>query len=77
MLLLHAEDDEVVPVTRSRELAARAPGTRYVEVPGGHHRSIQHDAELQALSARFIEDALRAAGSSSARRRSSSHLGGA
>ena len=28
LLLLHAEDDEVVPVTRSRELAARAPGSR-------------------------------------------------
>jgi pimeloyl-ACP methyl ester carboxylesterase len=61
LLLLHAEDDEVVPVARSRELAARSPATRYIEVPGGHHRSIQHDAELQALSARFIEDALRAA----------------
>jgi hypothetical protein len=29
-------------------------------MPGGHHRSIQHDPELQALSIRFIARALRA-----------------
>ena len=62
LLLLHAEDDEIVPVTLSRELSAMAPGTRYVEVPGGHHRSIQHDAELQDLSVRFVERALRGVG---------------
>ena len=35
-----------------------APGSRLIVIPGGHHRSIQHDAELQALSLRFIEEAL-------------------
>jgi alpha-beta hydrolase superfamily lysophospholipase len=57
LLLLHAEGDEQVPVSHSRELAARA-GTevaRLVVVPGGHHRSIQHDEELQALSLRFLD----------------------
>ena len=60
LLLLHAEGDEQVPVEHSRELAAarHAPGSRLIEVPGGHHRSIQHDAELQAVSLRFIEQAL-------------------
>jgi hypothetical protein len=29
-------------------------------VPGGHHRSLQHDMELQALSRRWILDAARA-----------------
>jgi hypothetical protein len=29
-------------------------------MPGGHHRSIQHDEELQAVSRRFIRDAARA-----------------
>ena len=29
-----------------------------IVVPGGHHRSIQHDAELQAVSMRFIDRAL-------------------
>lgn len=60
LLLLHAEGDEQVPIQHSRELAAAvtAPGSRLIAVPGGHHRSIQHDAELQAVSLRFVERAL-------------------
>jgi pimeloyl-ACP methyl ester carboxylesterase len=60
ILLLHAQGDEQVPVQHSRELACalRAPASRLIELPGGHHRSIQHDAELQAVSLRFIERAL-------------------
>ncbi len=60
LLLLHAEGDEVVPIEHSRELAARMhhPASRFVALPGGHHRSIQHDPELQALSLRFIVAAL-------------------
>jgi uncharacterized protein len=60
LLLLHAEGDEVVPVEHSRELARNmsAAGGRLITVPGGHHRSIQHDAELQAVSLRFIDQAL-------------------
>jgi alpha-beta hydrolase superfamily lysophospholipase len=60
LLLLHAEGDERVPIQHSRELAAAmtVPGSRLIAVPGGHHRSIQHDAELQAVSLRFIEQAL-------------------
>ena len=61
VLLLHAEGDEQVPVEHSRELAglSRAPGSRLIAVPGGHHRSVQHDPDLQAASVRFIERALR------------------
>jgi pimeloyl-ACP methyl ester carboxylesterase len=60
LLLLHAEGDEQVPVEQSRELAelVTTPGSRLIAVPGGHHRSIQHDPELQAVSLRFIEQAL-------------------
>ena len=49
-----------VPVEVSRELSAhlRSPESRLIVVPGGHHRSIQHDRELQAVSLRFIERAL-------------------
>ena len=56
VLLLHAEGDEQVPVEHSRELAAllRSPRSRLITLPGGHHRSIQHDAEMQAVSLRFI-----------------------
>ena len=62
LLLLHAEGDDSVPIAHSRELAALAdPGrTRFVAVPGGDHRSVQHDPELQALALRFLENALAA-----------------
>jgi alpha-beta hydrolase superfamily lysophospholipase len=57
VLLLHAEGDEQVPVEHSRKLATalRSPASRLIALPGGHHRSIQHDPELQAVSLRFIE----------------------
>jgi uncharacterized protein len=62
LLLLHAEGDERVPVQHSRELAElmTVPGSRLIAVPGGHHRSIQHDEELQAVSLRFIQRSLQA-----------------
>ena len=58
LMLLHAEGDETVPVEVSRTLHAAAPGSRYVEAPGGHHRSIQHDDEYQAASLRFLQRTL-------------------
>jgi alpha-beta hydrolase superfamily lysophospholipase len=60
VLLLHAEGDEQVPIELSRELAGtlRDPRSRLIEIPGGHHRSIQHDEELQAVSVRFLQRAL-------------------
>ena len=56
LLLMHAEGDEQVPVEHSRELAEElgCEGSRLVTVPGGHHRSVQHDEELQAISLRFL-----------------------
>ena len=59
ILLLHARGDEQVPVEHSRELAGvlQAPSSRLIEVPGGHHRSIQHDEELQAVSLAFVRQA--------------------
>jgi pimeloyl-ACP methyl ester carboxylesterase len=54
MMLLHAEGDEVVPVEHTRELAEAAPSAEVVIVPGGHHRSVAHDAELQAATIRFL-----------------------
>jgi uncharacterized protein len=47
-----------VPIAGSRELHAAAPGSRLVAVPGGDHRSIQHDGELTALAVRFLTRAL-------------------
>jgi pimeloyl-ACP methyl ester carboxylesterase len=61
LLLLHAEGDESVPIEHSRTLAAMAnpERSRFVQVPGGDHRSVQHDPELQALALRFLAGALR------------------
>ncbi len=59
LLLLHARGDEQIPYTISEELfeAAGEP-KRLLVLPGGHHRSIQHDLELQAEALRFIERAV-------------------
>ena len=59
LLLMHAEGDESVPYTVSQDIytAAGRP-KQLLLLPGGHHRSIQHDDELQAESLRFIEKRL-------------------
>jgi hypothetical protein len=60
LLLMHAHGDEQVPYTVSEELyAAAGEPKRLLIVPGGHHRSLQHDMEIQAASLRFIESAVR------------------
>lgn len=58
LLLLHARGDEQVPYTVSEEVhrAASSP-KRLLIFPGGHHRSLQHDQEVQAESLRFIAKA--------------------
>ena len=58
LLLLHARGDEQIPYTVSEELhrVAQDP-KRLVLFPGGHHRSLQHDLEVQNLAVRFIERA--------------------
>lgn len=61
LLLMHARGDLAVPVEQSQDLAALARQCRYVEMPGGHHQSIQHDGELLGVSVRFLKRALRAA----------------
>ena len=58
LLLLHARGDEQIPYTVSKELHARArEPKRLLILPGGHHRSLQHDLELQGMSRRFIRSA--------------------
>lgn len=56
VMFMHAEGDESVPYTISQDLfeAAGEP-KRLLIVPGGHHRSLQHDGEMQAETIRFIE----------------------
>jgi uncharacterized protein len=58
--LMHARGDEQVPYLVSQELhAAAGEPKRLLIVPGGHHRSLQHDMEMQAESLRFIAAAVR------------------
>jgi pimeloyl-ACP methyl ester carboxylesterase len=60
VLLMHARGDEQVPYTISEELFEEAGDPkRLLLVPGGHHRSLQHDGEMQAESLRWIERAAR------------------
>lgn len=55
LLFMHARGDEQVPYTISEELfAAAGDPKRLLIVPGGHHRSLQHDGEMQGESLRFI-----------------------
>jgi uncharacterized protein len=55
LLLMHARGDEQIPWTVSEDLHAAAhEPKRLLVLPGGHHRSLQHDLELQAVSRRFI-----------------------
>ena len=58
LLLMHAGGDEQIPYVVSEELhAAASEPKRLLVLPGGHHRSLQHDLELQAVSVRFVADA--------------------
>lgn len=51
LILMQAEGDDRVPSAWTRELAERAPEPkRLIVIPGGHHGSVQHDAELNAVA---------------------------
>jgi fermentation-respiration switch protein FrsA (DUF1100 family) len=55
LLLIHARGDEVVPYTQSEKLYERAAEPkRLLLLEGGHHRSAQHDPELQGESLRWL-----------------------
>jgi len=60
VLIQHAEDDERVPVAGSRALAAclRHPASRVDVLPGGDHRSVQHDPAAQAAALEWLRDVL-------------------
>jgi len=55
LFLIHARGDEVVPYTSSEKLYERAEEPkRLLLLEGGHHRSAQHDPELQGESLRWL-----------------------
>jgi fermentation-respiration switch protein FrsA (DUF1100 family) len=56
LLLIHAQGDERVPSEWSEELYSYAvEPSKLIVLPGGHHRSAQHDAELQGIALRWLE----------------------
>jgi fermentation-respiration switch protein FrsA (DUF1100 family) len=59
LLLIHAAGDERIPSEFSAELFERAAEPRkLIVLPGGHHRSVQHDAELQGVALHWLDRAL-------------------
>jgi pimeloyl-ACP methyl ester carboxylesterase len=55
LILLHARGDESIPYAFSEEIHERAAEPkRLILVPGGHHRSVQHDEELQAAALAWL-----------------------
>jgi alpha-beta hydrolase superfamily lysophospholipase len=59
LILIHARGDEEIPYTWSEELHAHAAEPRkLIVLPGGHHRSAQHDPELHGVALRWLERAL-------------------
>jgi alpha-beta hydrolase superfamily lysophospholipase len=56
LLLIHARGDDQIPSEWSEELYATAREPRkLIVLPGGHHRSAQHDPELQGVALRWLE----------------------
>jgi hypothetical protein len=59
LLLIHAEGDDRIPSEWSAELHTRARDPRkLILLPGGSHRSAQHDAELQGVALGWLEGKL-------------------
>lgn len=59
LLLIHARGDEQIASEISQDLYEHAGEPRkLIIVPGGHHRSVQHDAELQGIALRWLARAL-------------------
>src|SRR5262245_2577933 len=61
LILLHAEGDTQIPSDHSADLYERAGEPRKLIIaPGGAHRTVQHDPELQGAALRWLERELAA-----------------
>lgn len=59
VLIIHARNDEVVPVTHSLELAGHVAGEATVRLlPGGSHTSAQHDPQIHRYTVNWLKHAL-------------------
>ena len=55
LIVLHAKGDERIPSEFSEDVAARKPEPKkLIVLPGGHHRSIQHDQEMQSVALAWL-----------------------
>jgi uncharacterized protein len=55
LLLIHARGDDQIPAEWSEELYEHAAEpSKLIVLPGGHHRSAQHDVELHGLALRWL-----------------------
>jgi uncharacterized protein len=55
LILLHARGDDRIPSAHSVALHDAKPDpVKLIVVPGGHHRSVQHDQELQSVALGWI-----------------------
>ena len=61
LILMHAEGDIEIPSDHSEELFERASKPRKLVIaPGGTHRTVQHDPELQTMALHWLERQLSA-----------------
>ncbi len=58
VMLMHGEDDAVIPATDSIELHERLPGSRLIVVPGGTHSDLDKFAPYFAEVDDFLRDSL-------------------
>jgi 3-oxoadipate enol-lactonase len=55
-LVLHGDEDLIVPVENGRMLASRLPNARYVELPGrGHNLPLEDPETFNRLALEFLE----------------------
>ncbi len=55
-LVVHGDQDLIVPVENGRRLAARLPNARYVELPGrGHNLPLEEPETINRLVLEFLE----------------------
>jgi pimeloyl-ACP methyl ester carboxylesterase len=53
--IIHAANDQVIPVNKSKDLAKSLPGSQWSEVPGGHASPMEAPAEVAQALKEFME----------------------
>ena len=53
-LVVHGEDDEIVPFSQGEKVASKIPGAVFHRIPGGHHTNILSDPVARAAMIQFV-----------------------